>query len=100
MFHGGGASVSVETVEPIAAAEARSALQGAPSILLGDESEPPPSTLDAVGGDAVQVAAVEAEAADPRWIHFWAAADNVRQGAALTAVAVAEAWLRARPLDS
>jgi aspartate-semialdehyde dehydrogenase len=65
-------------------------------VLWNEGGGSAPGTLEAVGSDGIHVAALRTAGNDPRWLHFWAAADSVRQGAALAAVAIAESILRHR----
>ncbi|MGH7819776.1 MAG: Asd/ArgC dimerization domain-containing protein [Candidatus Binatia bacterium] len=95
-FHGHAASVSVEISPPVAAEELHVALRQAPSVVLDKGGDAATGTREALGSEAVHVGGVRIEPADPAWVHFWLAADNVRQGAALNAVAVAEALTRSR----
>lgn len=94
-FHSHGVSLSVETESPIAPQALRQALRTAPSIVLEEE---PTNTRDAVGSEAIHVGGLRFDP-DPRWVHFWAAGDNLRQGGALAAVAVAEAVAETRTLS-
>ena len=99
-FHGHGVSVSVEAEEPVTLDAVRGALRESPSILLDESAAPPTSTREVAGRDGIQMGAIRVDSHDQRWIHFWATADNLRQGAGLNAVAVAEAILRWRSLNS
>lgn len=99
-FHGHGVSVSVETEEPITFEAVRGALRESPSILLDENDARPTSTREVAGRDGIYMGAIRVDSRDQRWIHFWAAADNLRQGAGLNAVTVAEAILRWRSLNS
>lgn len=95
-FHAQAASVAIETVRPIAPEAAARALREAPSLMLAEPGTLAASTLDSIGSDAVHLGGLTADGADPNWIRFWAAADNVRQGGALAAVSLAETALRIR----
>lgn len=92
-FHGQAAAVSVELAEPVAVDAARRALREAPSLLVAEPAAPAASTLDAVGADGILITGLRCAPHDPRWLHFWALGDSVRQGAALAAVALAEGVL-------
>ena len=95
MFHGQAAALSLELASPVELDKVRDALRGAPSLVVtGDEvTGAEVSTLDAIGVDAIHVVGLRQDVNDPRWLHFWALGDNVRQGAALAAVSLAEGIL-------
>ena len=89
-FYGHAASLSIQFESPVAIDRARAVLRDAPSLVVGEEGASGFSTLDAVGADAIYVVGLRQLPADPKWVHFWALADNIRQGAALAAVSLAE----------
>lgn len=93
MFHGNAASIAVELDAPVDAAAVRETLRQAPSLLVADEGETPASTFDALASDAMQVVQIDCATDDPTWVRFWVLGDNVRQGAALAAVAMVEGLL-------
>jgi len=93
VFYGQAASISVETTAPIAIDEVKKRLREAPSVILVEGVAAGMTTFDTLGIDAVQVSSLRADASSPAWIHFWAMAENVRQGAALPAVTLAESLL-------
>ena len=95
-FHGNAVSLSVAADSPLSLEAVREQLREAPSILLDDPEGEVTASRDAVGTDAVHVGAVHLHPEDPSWVSIWAASDNLRQGGALNAVALAEALLRAR----
>ncbi len=95
IFHGQAAALSLELASPVEIDEVRGAFRGAPSLLVaGDEvTGAAVSTFDTLGIDAMYVVGLRRDERDPRWLHFWALGDNVRQGAALAAVSLAEGIL-------
>jgi aspartate-semialdehyde dehydrogenase len=96
VFYGQAVSLAVELQSTVGADEVRAALRETPSLLLveGDERL---STLEVVGTDGVFIIDLRREVGDAeRWLSFWALGDNVRQGAALPAVAMAESLLGSR----
>jgi aspartate-semialdehyde dehydrogenase len=95
-FHAHGVSVTAETVEPVPIERLKKALREAPSLLFDEAGAQVRGTRDVVGSDGIHIGAVRVDSSRPHWVHFWVAADNVRQGAGLTALAVAEAVLRRR----
>ena len=95
LFFGQGVSLAIEAEEPLDAGAVEGWLREAPSLII----DPPASATTirgAAGGEAVHVAMVRTDPTDRRWIGLWATSDNVRQGAALAAVSVAESIVRLR----
>jgi aspartate-semialdehyde dehydrogenase len=95
-----GHSVSVHATfdRPIAVAEAREVLGEAPGVQLRDdpENEVYPSPLEAAGIDDVLVGRIRRPEGHDDALLLFACADNLRKGAALNAVQIAEASSRAR----
>jgi aspartate-semialdehyde dehydrogenase len=93
IFFGEAASISVELDPPLSLERVREVLRVTPSLLIPEPGEEPASTLDALGADGVYVVGLRRRSEAPAWLHFWALGDNVRQGAALAAVSLAEGLL-------
>jgi aspartate-semialdehyde dehydrogenase len=94
-FFGYGLSVTCETDRPLAAAAATEVLRQAPGILVHDEpADPYPTPVEVVGSDGTHVGRIRADSAVERGLAFWIALDNVRKGAALNAVEIAEILAR------
>jgi aspartate-semialdehyde dehydrogenase len=88
-------SVWIETVEPISPKQVSQLLATAPSVRL--EEVPTPHT--AAGEDEVLVGRIRADrAAESNGIALFLACDNLRKGAALNAVQIAELILARRPV--
>jgi aspartate-semialdehyde dehydrogenase len=86
-------AIHVQFHRPMTAAEAKSLLKGAPGITLVDTPYAPgrhPQPLQAEGTDDVFVGRVRDDLAVPGAINLWVVADNLRKGAALNAVQIAE----------
>jgi aspartate-semialdehyde dehydrogenase len=83
-------SVSVEFENPISPGEAREILQDAPGVKVLDENEQYPMPIHAVGKDDVFVGRIRKDLAFENGLAMWIVADNVRKGAALNAVQIAE----------
>jgi aspartate-semialdehyde dehydrogenase len=79
-------SVWLETEEPLAPAEARKLLEEAPGVRLEDVPQP----RDAVGRDDVLVGRVRADTTVENGLALLVVCDNLRKGAALNAVQIAE----------
>ncbi|MGH7805594.1 MAG: Asd/ArgC dimerization domain-containing protein, partial [Candidatus Binatia bacterium] len=95
LFFGQGLSLAVEADEPLDANEVQRWLREAPSLVV-DPAGSAMTIRGAAGGEAVHVALVRTDPADPRWLSLWATSDNVRQGGALAAVSLAESIIRFR----
>jgi aspartate-semialdehyde dehydrogenase len=93
-----GHSLSVRAVcrDPVDLAVFRAACEAAPGVTVVDDpaADRYPTPLEAAGSDGVFVGRIRADLADPRAVLFWSVADNLRKGAALNAVQIAEILLR------
>lgn len=85
-------AIWVETESPVTVAEARKAFDSAEGVVLVDRLEPLgyPMPLFVAGSDPVYVGRVRADLANPNGLSFWAVADQIRKGAALNAVQIAQ----------
>jgi aspartate-semialdehyde dehydrogenase len=86
-------SVNVEFENPITVEEARSILRSAPGIMVIDKHEPGgyATPIDATGEDATYISRIREDATVENGLAFWCVSDNLRKGAALNAVQIAEA---------
>ncbi len=100
VFISHGEAVHVEFASPVSVAEARAALRGAPGISLVDAREDGGyiTPLEATGEDAVFVSRIRKDPSVPNGLAFWCVSDNLRKGAALNAVQIAETLLTRRLL--
>jgi aspartate-semialdehyde dehydrogenase len=89
-------SVNVETEKKLTAAEVKSLLRQAPGIIVADapENNLYPMALDATGKDATYVGRIREDQSVQNGINLWVVADNLRKGAALNAVQIAEILIR------
>ena len=96
VFCGHSESVNVETEKKLTAKDVRAILREAPGILLCDEPEKNiyPMPIDAVGTDATMVGRIREDDSVPNGINMWIVADNLRKGAALNAIQIAEILIR------
>jgi aspartate-semialdehyde dehydrogenase len=94
---GHGAAVHAEFERAITEREAREALRAAPGITLldGRDDGGYVTPVEVAGEDAVFVSRLRRDGSVPHGLAFWCVADNLRKGAALNAVQVAEAALQA-----
>jgi aspartate-semialdehyde dehydrogenase len=89
-------SVNVETYVKLSAAEVKKILREAPGVIVADEPENNvyPMAIDAVGKDATYVGRVREDQSVANGLNLWVVADNLRKGAALNAVQIAEILVR------
>ena len=86
-------AINIETEEPIDPGGARSLLEEAPGVTVLDRPEKAeyPLPLQAEGKDEVYVGRIRQDATLENGLNFWVVADNLRKGAALNTVQIAEA---------
>ena len=93
VFYGHSEAIHIETERKITADEARELLRHAPGVELVDDPSaglfPTPITHGA-GKDPVFVGRVREDLSHPFGLNLWVVADNIRKGAALNAVQIAE----------
>jgi aspartate-semialdehyde dehydrogenase len=93
VFYGHAEAIHLETRQKITAEEVRELLRQSPGIIVMDErtegSYPSPIP-DVVGTDAVFVGRIREDLSHPLGLNLWVVSDNVRKGAALNAVQIAE----------
>lgn len=96
VFCGHSESVNIETEKKLSVQDVKSVLRAAPGILLCDEPENNvyPMAIDAVGKDATLVGRIREDDSVANGINLWIVADNLRKGAALNAVQIAEILIR------
>jgi aspartate-semialdehyde dehydrogenase len=93
---GHGQAIWVETEDPLSPDEARSTLGSAPHIALEDF----PTPGSAAGRDEVLVGRIRQDTTDPNTLALWTVNNNLRKGAALNAVQVAELILAREPVSA
>lgn len=93
VFYGHSEAVNVETKVKLSVAEARALLENAPGVEVVDDHAPggyPTPVTHASGTDPVYVGRIREDLSHPRGLNLWIVADNIRKGAALNAVQLAE----------
>jgi aspartate-semialdehyde dehydrogenase len=92
VFIGHGEAVSVEFARPLGEDEAREALRRAPGVVVVDHrvDEGYVTPVEAAGEDPVYVSRIRRDPTVPYGLNLWVVADNLRKGAALNAVQIAE----------
>jgi aspartate-semialdehyde dehydrogenase len=93
---GHGQAIWVETERPLTPEEASDVLGAAPHVRLAEF----PTAREAAGEDDVLVARIRPDMTDGRGLALWSVNDNLRKGAALNAVQIAEALLERRLLPA
>ena len=85
-------AVNVEFERPITVEEARKILRAAPGVLVIDKHEPGGyiTPHEAAGEDATYVSRIREDATVENGLTFWCVSDNLRKGAALNAIQIAE----------
>ncbi|MEM8609747.1 MAG: aspartate-semialdehyde dehydrogenase [Myxococcota bacterium] len=85
-------AVTVETHEPLTGARARALLEEAEGVVVVDDlvAGVYPQPIDAAGEDPVYVGRIRDDVGNPGGIQMWVVSDNLRKGAALNAVQIAE----------
>jgi aspartate-semialdehyde dehydrogenase len=92
VFVGHSEAVNVEFEDPITAADARRILREAPGVLVVDKREPGGyvTPVECVGDYATYVSRIREDQTVDNGLSFWVVSDNLRKGAALNTVQIAE----------
>jgi aspartate-semialdehyde dehydrogenase len=93
VFYGHSEAVHIETRDKISAEEARELLENAQGVVVQDERKAggyPTPVGDAAGQDPVFVGRIREDISHERGLDMWIVSDNIRKGAALNAVQIAE----------
>jgi aspartate-semialdehyde dehydrogenase len=99
VFFGHSEAVHIETAHKITADDVRELLSAAPGVQIVDDPAGngyPTAVDDAAGTDAVFVGRIREDISHPRGIDMWVVSDNVRKGAALNSVQIAEVLVSGR----
>jgi aspartate-semialdehyde dehydrogenase len=102
VFIGHGEAVNVEFELPVTAGEARACLREAPGVEVVDVREDGGyvTPLESAGEDAVYVSRIRKDPTVANGLAFWCVSDNLRKGAALNAVQIAETLIAQRMLKA
>jgi len=93
VFYGHSEAIHLETKDKLSAEEVRNLLRNQPGITLVDEPNDggyPTAVSEAAGEDPVFVGRIREDISHPHGINLWVVSDNVRKGAALNGVQIAE----------
>ncbi len=90
----------VETEKPVSPEEAKKAFAKAEGVILQDNPSQKvyPMPLDVAGKDPVYVGRVRKDIANPNGLTFWVVADQIKKGAALNAVQIAEYLIKEKAI--
>lgn len=87
VFYGHSEAIHIETRSPIAVEEVQQVLANAPGVVV---MEYPTAATDAAGQDAVFVGRIRKDISHPNGLNLWVVSDNIRKGAALNSIQIAE----------
>ena len=92
VFVGHAESINVETKQKLSVEDTRAILSTAPGVQLYDDPSRKlyPQQIHAAGTDAVFVGRIREDDSIPKGLNLWVVADNLRKGAALNAIQIAE----------
>ena len=97
VFYGHSEAVHIETRDKITADEVRKLLENAPGITVIDERVNggyATAVTHSTGQDATFVSRIREDISHPRGIDLWVVSDNIRKGAALNSIQIAEVLIR------
>ena len=100
VYYGHSEAVHIETRSKISVERVRALLEAAPGVVVVDDRKAggyPTPVTHAAGQDAVFVGRLREDISHPRGLNMWVVSDNIRKGAALNAIQIAELWLKNRP---
>jgi len=97
VFYGHSEAVHIETREKISVDKARELLENAPGVVLMDKREAggyPTAVTESANKDPVFVGRIREDISHPRGLNLWVVSDNIRKGAALNSVQIAEILIK------
>jgi len=97
VFYGHSEAVHIETRDKLTAEQARELLAKAPGIVVLDERKDggyPTAVSEGANHDPVYVGRIREDISHPTGLDLWVVADNVRKGAALNSIQIAEALIK------
>jgi len=102
VFVGHSEAVNIEFENPITADEARDILRNAPGCLVIDKREPGGyvTPYEAAGEDATYISRIREDATVENGLQIWVVSDNLRKGAALNAVQIAECLINRKLIQA
>jgi aspartate-semialdehyde dehydrogenase len=102
VFIGHSEAVNIELEEPLSADEARDILRAAPGVLVIDKHEPGGyiTPYECAGEDATYVSRIREDATVENGLVLWVVSDNLRKGAALNAIQIAECLINRKLIQA
>ncbi|MGY3348409.1 MULTISPECIES: aspartate-semialdehyde dehydrogenase [unclassified Bradyrhizobium] len=102
VFVGHSEAVNIEFENPISADEAREILRKAPGCLVIDKQEPGgyATPYEAAGEDATYISRIREDATVENGLVLWCVSDNLRKGAALNAIQIAEVLINRKLISA
>ena len=102
VFVGHSEAVNIEFENPITADEAREVLRTAPGCLVIDKHEPGGyvTPYECVGEDATYISRIREDGTVENGLEMWVVSDNLRKGAALNAVQIAECLINRKLISA
>jgi len=102
VFIGHSEAVNIEFENPISADEAREVLRNAPGVIVIDKPEPGGYVTphEAVGEDATYISRIRTDPTVDNGLVLWCVSDNLRKGAALNAVQIAECLINRKLIQA
>jgi aspartate-semialdehyde dehydrogenase len=102
VFVGHSEAVAIEFENPITVEEAREVLRNAPGVMVIDKREAGgyATPYEAVGEDATYVSRIREDATVENGLALWCVSDNLRKGAALNAIQIAECLINRKLIEA
>jgi aspartate-semialdehyde dehydrogenase len=102
VFVGHSEAVNVEFENPISVEEARAILRSAPGCLVIDKHEPGgyATPYECVGEDATYISRIRTDPTVDNGLVLWVVSDNLRKGAALNAIQIAECLINRKLIQA
>jgi aspartate-semialdehyde dehydrogenase len=97
VFYGHSEAVHIETISKISAEEARALLSKTDGVVVLDQRNDggyPTAVTEGANNDPVYVGRIREDISHERGLDMWVVADNVRKGAALNSVQIAEILIK------
>lgn len=97
VFFGHSEALHIETSRPVSANQARELLTQSPGVVVMDETRAggyPTAVTESAGADAVFVGRIREDISTENGLNLWVVSDNVRKGAALNSVQIAECLIQ------
>ena len=97
VFYGHSEAVHIETRDKISTEQALELLRKAPGVEVLDDRKPggyPTAVTEGAGHDPVYVGRVREDISHPRGLNLWVVSDNIRKGAALNSLQIAEVLIK------